>query len=1309
MDKSVAASATVNTVADVEMTLTVHLPRRRPRSVDLVVSWSGAQSADDLCVALAEHLAEPVRSLTSRGRRVPAGARLGVPPLVHGSSIAVLGPQHPAMGPPGTPPRPDAVTGPPSPRTSALEVAVTGGPDAGRCAPLDPPCLDVGRSPGVGLRVEDDAMSRLHATFRVTSAGVTVEDGSSTNGVVVDGRRTEGPTAVDTSSTIVVGASTLAVRRRAGAGLPVHGSGDGRLTIRPSRGPRPVEPAAIVTAPEDPGERRRTRVPWVASLVPIPVAGVLALVLGPQMLAFALLGPTVMLGSALADRWGAGREHREARAAHVAAATEARRALAAHLARECARRRDSRPDPHRVLRTAEHRLPGLWQHPSPQALRLGLGDLPAETTWVEGATRTHPTAPLVPVTIDLQGARRLGVVGDRTATDRFLGCLIGQLAVDVAPPLLRIGVASSDPSWSWARLLPHWWDPSDAVDAADADPATGRTTSVIVAPDPGSLEDGPWTRSMVDGALVIVAATSGAALTGGCAAVLTQHPGRWRLESGDGEVSVCPDLVGPWWVDRVARALAPLRVAVEQGSVRALPRSVGLAELSGIPEVTAEAVTASWTADPWADRATPRPPVAPVGLTPRGVLAIDLLRDGPHVLVGGTTGSGKSEFLRTLVTSLAVRCPPEDLTFVLVDFKGGSAFGSCARLPHVVGVVTDLDEHLVDRALRSLGSELRRRERVFAGAGARDLEDFQRRRAPDTEPVPRLVVVIDELRALVDELPDFVSGLVRLAALGRSLGVHLVLATQRPAGAVTAEVQANVNLRIAFRVRDRADSIDVIDDPGAASLPSDVPGRAMVRGGDGGVLTFQAASLSHSTAAAGPWLRVRRSREHSTSGHPQATTASRGCTTPVNLDSAGSGVAVARDGSWHASARDGAVDAAARGGSGEIVDPAASIVDAIVSAHSGRGGAAPRTPWPAPLPSAVGFSTVRGTRATGDPRDSGDPDEPGGEGQGVALLDQPDHQRITVLGPPRGTWLLSGPPGSGRTTAALAVALASATADPPGDLHLHVIESGGALHDLDGLPHLGTRLGARDHTAIRRLVHRLRAEVDRRLRTAEEDRTRARPPDILIVVDGWDQFVESQPDEDHGRVADDLVRVLRDGTSVGVRGLVTGGRSLLQPRWAGLGAELFLLGGVDALTAALSGVAHARAAQRPPTGQGGARRRSPAPPVRASGSGRRGLRRCRERDGPTHQAPAETASTAHGRAPFRHPCPPAHGAHRSRCAAPGRRGRRGRPVLRRPGFHRSAARRGGAPRLGSNHGPARPGGFGACRRPERGGPLAHPR
>jgi len=189
-----------------------------------------------------------------------------------------------------------------------------------------------------------------------------------------------------------------------------------------------------------------------------------------------------------------------------------------------------------------------------------------------------------------------------------------------------------------------------------------------------------------------------------------------------------------------------------------------------------------------------RSTLAVVGESYDGPFSIDIRKDGPHALIAGTTGSGKSELLQTIVASLAVANRPDEMTFVLVDYKGGSAFADCARLPHTVGMVTDLDPHQVERALASLSAELTRREHILAAAGAKDIEDYQllvdKRQA---RPLPRLVIAIDEFASMTRDLPDFVTGLVNIAQRGRSLGIHLILATQRPSGVVSPEIRANTN------------------------------------------------------------------------------------------------------------------------------------------------------------------------------------------------------------------------------------------------------------------------------------------------------------------------------------------------------------------------------------------------------------------------------------------------------------------------------------------------------------------------------------
>ena len=180
---------------------------------------------------------------------------------------------------------------------------------------------------------------------------------------------------------------------------------------------------------------------------------------------------------------------------------------------------------------------------------------------------------------------------------------------------------------------------------------------------------------------------------------------------------------------------------------------------------------------------------------------------------------------------MAAAHSPQRVTFLLVDYKGGSAFRECVHLPHTVGLVTDLSPHLVRRALRSLGAELTYREHLFAAKHVKDLQELEKTGDPETP--PSLVIVVDEFAALVHEVPEFVDGVVNVAQRGRSLGLHLVLATQRPAGVIKDNLRANTNLRLALRMADEADSADVLGSAEAAHFDPALPGRAVSKTGPG--------------------------------------------------------------------------------------------------------------------------------------------------------------------------------------------------------------------------------------------------------------------------------------------------------------------------------------------------------------------------------------------------------------------------------------------------------------------------------------------
>lgn len=224
---------------------------------------------------------------------------------------------------------------------------------------------------------------------------------------------------------------------------------------------------------------------------------------------------------------------------------------------------------------------------------------------------------------------------------------------------------------------------------------------------------------------------------------------------------------------------------------------------------------------------------APVGVGTDGEVVLDLVADGPHALVAGCTGSGKSEALLTWLLSMCSHHPPERVRLVLIDYKGGATFAPLSGLAHTECVLTDIDPGATARALRGIGALLADRERQLARIGVPDLRQWAQRHRADparvAPPPARIVIAIDEFRALVDSHPETMGVIMRLAAQGRSLGLHLVAATQRPAGAVSASMRANIDIRVALRCLTAADSMDVLGDDTAARIPR-TPGRAVVTG-----------------------------------------------------------------------------------------------------------------------------------------------------------------------------------------------------------------------------------------------------------------------------------------------------------------------------------------------------------------------------------------------------------------------------------------------------------------------------------------------
>ena len=1123
-----------------ELGLGVVVPATGARADVVVRASDGTALAAVAAQLLATVLPEPATgSLSIGGVAVPASALLGAPPLVEGALLAV-----------------DAVRS--APQLPGLpELRVVGGPDAGTVHVLAPGATTmVGRTGDVA--VDDPDVSREHCRVSLGHEGATVEDLGSTNGTWIGGTRIDGPMALPYGGFLRIGDSTLTLSAAAEPAVPVSVLGDGRLAF--NRPPRLQPPHQVVqvVVPAPPEERDRSPIPLLAVLAPLVLGVVMWRVLGnATFLLFTLLSPVMVIGNVVTERRTGRRQSRKARAMWQAQRDVAERTLAEAVRVDVELRRTAAPDAATVLRTALGPRPRLWERRRGDDdfldLRLGLADLPARVEAEGDVAAQMTTARAVPVVVALREAGVLGLAGPRERTTAIARWLVTQMAVLHSPRDLQIVVLaepSAATSWEWAGRLPHCRSDgrqdcranlglgtaqaaarvaelAALVEARKAEQADSRARTderpvLLVVDGARSLRAVPGLAALLtDGPAVgvfTVAVEQDARLLPeecGATALVTGELGT-RLDvarPGSADLpGAVADGVPPSYADAVARALAPLRDdSRDRGGAEGLPASVRWTEVSGLPLVGTDEDVAQVLAR-WASPG--RTTSVLLGRGPDGPFAVDLARNGPHALVAGTTGAGKSELLQSLIASLAAGNRPDELNVLLVDFKGGAAFGPISQLPHTVGMVTDLDGALVERALASLTAELRRREAVLASVGAKDLDDYRRH---SREPLPRLVIVVDEFATLAEELPEFVGGLVGIAQRGRSLGVHLVLATQRPEGVVSADIRANTNLRLCLAVTRESESRDVIDSALAATISRTTPGRAYARTGHADLTPFQTARVG---------------------GRRPTVVASDEAPTVTLVPASELGDPVPRT-----------TTAEGR----EDVTDLSLLVDACRAAADRLGVEPPRSPWLPPLPTVLTLDDIPPPFAGPDrlaPLVFGLCDVPESQSRRPLVLDLDASTHLMIIGSPR----------SGRTTALRTLAATMARSVSPDDVHLYVVDPGAGLGALAGLPHTGAVVGRDSPERLERLLTWLGAEVARRQAVlgaaghaglAEQRATAApadRLPHLLLMLDRWEAFVATYQDLDAGRLIDLLHRLLREGPAAGLHVVLTADRTGLIGR-----------------------------------------------------------------------------------------------------------------------------------------------------------------
>lgn len=844
--------------------------------------------------------------------------------------------------------------------TTSPELVVVAGLDAGARYPLKPGTHLVGRARDCQLVLPSATVSRRHCRFDVDQAGgVTMTNLSDRVGTLIDGRRVDETAAVEVGSIVEMGAVAIALELPPPDDHLAHvdpfgdvGTG-GRITL--NRPPRfvPPPPGPPLAAPEAPSTAN---------------------------------GPPVNIAKRALRR--------DTRAFH-ADVERFRAAVVQRQRSDLERLRADLPHAAEVLRRAVLPSMRLWErrsdHPDFLVLAAGYGDRPWSAPLPQDH-RVQPLAPAVasiidthdhlaaaPIATSLAHGGVVGIVGNRAASLSVARSLLCQAAVHHGPADLCIAVLArrgDTKVWDWTKWLPHTRDPrpgageqrflvSDETDAAAlfADLLEAHSTKEADAARSGSLRgsdrrpDGPTTLFVVDGdellvgrnsparqvlrqaagpAAGLVLASSVDRLPALCTTIITLD--KWAIarisepRRGGHEVV---ELVSSGVAEQHARECAVALARYDDPELGVsdanLPELTPLPSLLGLDQLDAAEIAQRWRTS------TDGSIQAPIGVSEAGALWLDLDRHGPHGLIGGTAGSGKSELVKTLVAAFAATYPASELTFGLFDFKGGSTFAELVDLPHTVGMASDLDVQLAREALRCLRVELLHRERLVDDAGVNDLAAYCERRAVGRDgdrtlpPMPRLIVIIDDFAAMANELADEIGALTDLTERGRPLGVHLLLATQKPSTDVDTELRINTRLRISLHAQDAEDSNEMIGIPDAAAVRQ--KGRGYLRVGQDEVVPFQSAlSSGHTPATTARPVEVRNFvfAQHPSVAPPP----------PPEFDFADDSTNRHLDGSAPPM-----TDGATLSAPSDLT----RLVEAIKEAHAASRARSPRRLWPEPL------------------------------------------------------------------------------------------------------------------------------------------------------------------------------------------------------------------------------------------------------------------------------------------------------------------------------------------------------------------------
>ncbi|MEU9865582.1 type VII secretion protein EccCa [Streptomyces sp. NPDC047971] len=751
----------------------------------------------------------------------------------------------------------------------------------------------------------------------------------------------------------------------------------------------------------------------------------------------------------------------------------------------------------------------------------------------------HGSLDGLPMAVSMRAFYHVTVSGEPEAAQAAARGMVSQLVTMHSPDDLLVAVVAArgaQDRWDWTKWLPHT-QVAGQVDGAGSKRLfgddLGELESMIrsrldgrprFSRDNQPVLDQPHVVVVLDGGMVppdslfaapeglqgvtIIEVVSGELdePRGGLSVVV--RPGRLRLESGGGfAYEGVPDGISPPAAEALARQLAPLRMGGGDDD-EPLLANLDFTDLLNLGDAASVDVARTWRPRSVAERLR-----VPIGVGEDGQPVMLDLKEaaqegmGPHGLCVGATGSGKSELLRTLVLGLAVTHSSETLNFVLADFKGGATFAGMSQMPHVAAVITNLSDDLtlVDRMGDAIRGELQRRQELLRSAGNyANIHDYEKARAAGAplEPLASLVLVIDEFSELLTAKPDFIDMFIQIGRIGRSLGVHLLLASQRLEEGKLRGLDTYLSYRIGLRTFSAAESRTAIGVPDAYHLPS-VPGSGYLKFGTDEMTRFKAAYVSGTYRTGGPRLTAG---QMPIERRPAVFTA-----TPVPV------VYAAPDPAYLTAQREEEDEALAD-----------TVLDVIVRRLEGQGVPAHQV-WLPPLDQAPSLDQLlpglaptadRGLTATEYTR-------PGGLTVPLGLIDKPFEQRREVLyrdfSGAAGHMMVVGGPQSGKSTLMRTLISSFALTHTPAEVQFYVLDfGGGGMVSLADLPHVGGVASRLDPERVRRTVAEVLGVLNRReeffrsnsidsISTYRRKRAAGELPgeawgDVFLVVDGWGGF-----------------------------------------------------------------------------------------------------------------------------------------------------------------------------------------------------------